>query len=136
MHPTDAILTASKKNAIDMIKDNLAVNDTWVKRAILVVFAAQTASEQCSETTREHNGVGFNGTDAQILSSFAKQIIDFEAGRSKFRSPLSPKQMVIARNKIRKYAGQILVAMRAKAEAEQKKAEVIHREGWDVLLVN
>lgn len=121
MHATKTILDASKKTAIDMIKDNLAVNDKWVLRAILVIFAAQTASEQCSETTREYNGVGFNGTDAKILSSFAKQIIDFEAGRSRFRNALSPKQMGIARTKISKYAGQLLVAMKAKAAADAAK---------------
>lgn len=121
MYAANVILAASKKTAIDMIKYNLAINDTWVKRAVLVIFEAQTASEQCSQTTKEHNGVGFNGTDAHILSSFAKQIMNFESGRSRFNSPLSPKQMAIARTKISKYAGQILVAMRIKAASEAAK---------------
>jgi len=132
MHTNDAILAASNKTAIQMIKDNLAVSDKWVKRAVLVIYAAQTAAEQATETTREENGVGFNGTDAEILSSFAKQIIEFEAGKSQFRDALSPKQMGLARAKIAKYAGQLLKVARAKAAAKA----AAEAKGWDVLLTN
>ena len=132
MHSNDAILASNKTIAINMIKANLTKSDKWVRRAILVIFEAQTASEQCSETTKENNGVGFNGTDAQILSSFAKQIIEFEAGRSRFLTPLSRKQMVLVRRKISKYAGQLLKAAQAKAEAKA----AAKADGWDVLLTN
>ena len=132
MHSNDAILASNKTIAINMIKANLAKSDKWVARAILVIYANQTASEQNTETTREDNGIGFNGTDAQILSSFAKQIIEFEAGRTRFMTPLSRNQMVLARRKIMKYAGQLLKAARAKAEAKA----AAEAQGWDVLLTN
>lgn len=122
MIPAETILSSTKANAIRMIKANLEENDKWVLRAVIVIFQRQTASEQVAETTREENGIGFNGVDAQILSSFAKQIIDFEAGKSRFNTPLSPKQMGIARRKITKYAGQILQIMKEK-EATKKAVE-------------
>ena len=127
MHTTIEILSSTKANAIRMIKANLGTNDQWVIRAILAIFSRQTAVEQCTETTREENGIGFNGVDAEILSSFAKQIIDFEAGKSRFRSPLSPKQMGIARRKITKYAGQLLSIMKAK-EAAKKAQEAVQAQ--------
>ena len=136
MHTTETILAATKTNAIQMIKDNLAVNDKWVVRAVLVIYANQTANEQCTETTREENGIGFNGTDAQILSSFAKQIIEFEAGRTRFMTPLSRNQMVLARRKITKYAGQLLKAVQAKVAREAAAKAKAEAKGWDVLLVN
>jgi hypothetical protein len=43
--------------------------------------------------------VGFTGTDAEILSSFSKQLIE--------KGWLSPKQMVIVRKKIKKYENQM-----------------------------
>ncbi len=115
MHKSETCLAASNKYAIQMIKDNLATSNKWVLRAILVIYEAQTTAEQATESTREHNGVGFNATDAQILSSFAQQIIDFEAGKSRFNSPLSQRQMAMARTKISKYAKQLLQVSRAKA---------------------
>ncbi len=121
MHKPEAILEANDKTAIQMIKDNLATSDKWVLRAVLVIFEGQTAAEQDTESTREHNGIGFNSADAEILSSFAKQIIDHEAGKSKFRSPLSPRQMAMARKKISKYAKQLLRVSRAKAAAAAAK---------------
>jgi hypothetical protein len=131
-HTNEAILSATKATAIQMIKENLATSDKWVKRAVLVIFEAQTAAEQATETTREENGVGFNGTDAKILSSFAKQIIEFEAGKSRFNSALSPKQMDLARRKITKYSGQLLKVAQAKAAAKART----EAQGWDVLLTN
>lgn len=132
MIPTNEILAATKANAIRMIKSNLEINDKWVLRAVLAIYANQTHAEQNTESTQVDNGIGFNGLDAQILSSFAKQIIDFENGKSRYMSPLSPKQMGIARRKITKYAGQLLTLMKAKEEAKK----VVQKEGWDVLLVN
>jgi hypothetical protein len=87
------------------IKDNLLQHDVWVTKAVVAIFNYQTADEQASEDTKHHNNVGFNGVDGRILSSFAKQINNFRPG--KYRSPLSPKQMEIARRKIIKYSGQL-----------------------------
>ncbi len=90
----------------DEIKENLLKNDVWVHRGVVAIYNFQTAEEQEVEDTTEHNGVGFNGVDGHILSSFAKQIIKWNSNQ-KFPSPLSPKQMTLARKKIVKYSGQL-----------------------------
>jgi hypothetical protein len=83
----------------ELIRERLEINDSWVKRGILSIFNLQTESEQASECTAEDNGVGFSGCDAELMSSFAKQLLQ--------RGSLSPKQMGWARKKMLKYAGQL-----------------------------
>lgn len=84
----------------EFIKTMLLSDSNWLYRGIVAIFKKQTSEEQHSEATIEDNGIGFNGVDAYMLSSFAKQII---AGRT-----LSPKQLGIAKKKMPKYAGQLL----------------------------
>ena len=80
-------------------------NDIDVCRAVVTVYRRQTLSERSSYSTNVTNGVGFNKFDAEILTSFAKQIIRNKAmGR---RYLLSRSQMEIARKRIRKYAKQL-----------------------------
>ena len=83
----------------DEIRANLATSDTWLKRAIVAIYNKQTDDEKSSGNTHHNNGIGFNGADAFILSSFAEQI--------KARGTLSPKQTAMARTKMGKYAGQL-----------------------------
>lgn len=75
------------------------------ERAILAVYAYQTATEKTDQATEEDNGVGFTGADAEILSSFATGIV-----RSRYcdGDRLSLKQDKIAARKLGKYAGQLL----------------------------
>lgn len=88
-----------KKNEI---KEKLESGDrTWIERSVIAIFNKQTETEKAFETTNRNNGVGFTGSDAKIMSSFAKQLL-----KSKERH-LSDKQMVIAKRKILKYAGQL-----------------------------
>lgn len=95
----------------DQIKGLLETNDKAVCRGVLAIFEYQTSYEKEANMTNEDNGVGFNGADADILSSFAKGI--------KRYGNLTEKQMVIARKKMMKYAGQL-----AKI-ANEKNAEKI-----------
>jgi hypothetical protein len=81
------------------IKDMLVSNDNWLVRGLLAIFNCQTATEQEAGITAEDNGIGFNGADAEILSSFAKFY--------KKNGYLSPKQREICRKKMAKYAGQL-----------------------------
>jgi hypothetical protein len=99
----------------ESIKANLSSNPKWAIRAIEVLYAQQTATEQMVKTTEENNGVGFNGTDAFILSAFAEQI----AKRKKYNNPilLSDKQLAIAFKKLPKYWKQIERAMQRKETA-------------------
>ena len=91
--------TMTKKAALQEFKEKLATDPRWATRGLLRIYSFQTESEQASETTSEDNGVGFTGVDADILSSFAKQV---QAGRN-----LSQKQMDLLLKKMPKYAGQL-----------------------------
>lgn len=89
----------SKVWTIEETKRLLAVNDTMLYRSLLKLYECQTADEKADGQTHEYNGVGFNGVDAPILTSF----VEFY----KKRGFLSTKQKAIARKKIMKYAKQI-----------------------------
>ena len=78
----------------------LAASNKAVVRAVLVVYRNQTEYERVCQATQENNGVGFSGVDAEILSSYAEFYL-----KTGF---LTPKQVAIARNKIKKYWRQIL----------------------------
>jgi hypothetical protein len=82
-------------------------NPKALHRAIIKIYERQTADEQDLDQTIEHNGIGFNGIDAEIMSSFAKQLMT--------RGFLSPKQTVIAQKKMPKYWKQILQLINEKA---------------------
>lgn len=83
----------------DEIKELVASNDKVLYGALKKLYACQTNEEQICRCTSEHNGVGFNGIDGPILSSFAEFLI-----RTGF---LTNKQKEIARKKLVKYTKQL-----------------------------
>ena len=91
----------------EAIKAKIEVDDKWLFRGILAIYEKQTMDEKNSKVTCHENGVGFNGTDAEILSSFAE-------GIKKYGS-LTQKQIPIARKKMIKYAGQLARIAKEKA---------------------
>ena len=91
--------TMTKKALLAALKERLAQDDRWALRALTVVYMNQTADERRVQQTIEHNGIGFSGPDAEILSSFARQYQQ--------RGSLSPRQMNVLRRKIPSYAGQV-----------------------------
>lgn len=107
----DEIRAASSiKKAQDMIRANLAANPSWLLRGLIAIYNRQTADEQSAEQTTEHNTIGFNGLDAKLLTSFAKQVIDWNATPAqsrRFAAPLSPKQLDWTQRKMLKYSGQL-----------------------------
>lgn len=98
----------------EMIREKLLTDPRWLRRAIVAIWQRQTADEQSALTTKYHNGVGFNGRDAGILSSFAEQIT---RGRT-----LSAKQVAVARKLMPKYSRQLA------SIANEPKT----KSGWDV----
>lgn len=82
-------------------------NAKWVERALVVLYARQTSTEQNVEETIVHNNAGFQPADANFFSSCAKQVL---AGRR-----LSDKQIYCLCKlnrkgvpRIAKYRGQLL----------------------------
>lgn len=99
------------------------LRDMAMVKSLLYLYDRQTNDEQISHSTNHHNNMGFTGVDANILSSFAKQVVQ--------KSWLSDKQMDILRRKIIKYAGQMArVANTCKAEGRDG---VIHSQmdSWE-----
>lgn len=90
----------TKKMIVNHVKNQLRTNSAWATKAVVRIYEYQTASEQSANTTNEDNGVGFSGVDANLMSSFAKQIL---AGRT-----LSAKQMAIIHRSMPKYANQLI----------------------------
>lgn len=85
------------------MKKQILENDSVLYDALYKVYQCQTDSEKASDSTKEYNGVGFNGVDAPFLSSLAKSL-------EKYGS-LTPKQTAAARKKMVKYSGQVLTLM-------------------------
>lgn len=83
----------------DEIKNLVQTNDKVLYGALRKLYAEQTSDEQAAGTTKHYNGVGFNGADAKIMSSFAEFL-----KRTGF---LTPKQKVVARRKLVKYNKQL-----------------------------
>jgi len=94
---------------VAFVKDKLGTDDRWLTRGLSAIYARQTASEQNTESTQDHNKVGFSAFDADFLTKMAKVIL---AGRT-----LSPKQMAAVRKSMMKYAGQLVKIAKEKEEA-------------------
>ncbi len=100
------------ENRIEFLKEKLGHNAHYAVKAMYRIFSEnQTAHEQEVEETNENNGIGFTGADAEILSSFSKQV-----ERKRIYNPdlpwgsaLSVKQMNIVFRRMPKYARQVYV---------------------------
>jgi hypothetical protein len=77
----------------------LMQRDDAVERAILAIYACQTADEQATKTTRHSNGRGFSGADASLGSYYARWILE---GKH-----LSGRHLARARTMSLKYVGQL-----------------------------
>lgn len=99
---------------IAAFKTRLATNPKWAIRGLIRIFKNQTADEQAQEATTNNNGIGFTGTDAKLLSSFAKQAqkriawVESKGWNVQYNKMLSEKQFQILFKKMPKYARQLL----------------------------
>ena len=100
----------------------LQSNDKAIARALVVLNERQTLSEQSSESTINHNGVGFTPADARMGTSMAL----FFASRGY----LTPKQLAYWKKpnvrgvwRICKYAGQLLEIANQKAAVMKERME-------------
>jgi len=89
----------SKKQKIEELRELLRTRQKWAQRGLLRIYTFQTENEQSLQATVEQNGVGFTGTDANILSSMAQQL--------KARGFLTEGQMKVVFKLMPKYAGQL-----------------------------
>lgn len=89
----------SKKEIKEAIREVITSNPKKALQALVRIYDNQTAGEQSSGLVTDYNGIGFTGTDSQILTSLAQQY--------QRKGYLSEKQMNIVFKKIGKYAGQL-----------------------------
>lgn len=89
-------MSAWGKESIQALLDR---NNAAVIRAVRALAARQTAAELATHHTSQVNGRGFNKHDAPFLTDILLQI---NRGRT-----LSPKQMAVARNKVKHYWRQL-----------------------------
>lgn len=85
----------------DRVQNLIRTNDLALAKAVWEIFQRQTAAEQSSQQTIEHNGRGFTGVDAEFLSEIAKKL-----HRYHFR--MTPRQIAVVRPKMLKYWRQLL----------------------------
>jgi hypothetical protein len=84
----------------DDIKQKISTDDKWLIAGMLSIFENnQLPDEQIEQRTTYNNGIGFNGVDSEILSSFCNFY--------KSKNFLSKKQLDIARKKMVKYCKQL-----------------------------
>lgn len=102
-----------KAKVAEYIKHQLGTNPAWAVKALVKVYTLQTLDEQVTGQTANLNGVGFNGLDSKILSSFAEQV---NKGHN-----LSVKQMTIVFKKMPRYHKQVASFIPAEKLAEIEK---------------
>jgi hypothetical protein len=91
--------TTAKTWTLDEIKSLLDSNKLFVCKAIVKIFERQTEDEKQADATGHSNGIGYNGSDAFIMSKFAKFYME--------KGFLTDKQLAIGQKKIKKYAKQL-----------------------------
>lgn len=90
------------------VRQQLATNPKWVRRALIRLYERQTAAEQSTESTRNNNMRGFQPCDAKWFTRLAQFCIKYP------NKQLSPKQLKLAwrpwrgEPAIAKYAGQLM----------------------------
>ena len=101
----------------DVIKENLRTNVQWMIRCLEVLYLRQTEEEKNNMMTKYNNGMGFNGVDAEILTSFYNQI----QKRKEYHKSvlLSEKQISICSKKLPKYWKQVKEEIEYKNQLER-----------------
>lgn len=90
------------------VKLLISTSNEFAVNCLRELYKKQTDAEQRAKTTAVYNDVGFNKNDSGILSSFAEQVRVWDnEEQHKFKSPLSPKQLVVLRNRLPKYSRQL-----------------------------
>ena len=95
MEPNRVMKPSSKEEVAKMLR-----HDDYVIGALIRIYSFQTVDEQEWEKTSYRNDMGFNGTDAKIMTRIAKYY-----GKKHW---MSDKQLALVKRKIPKYWGQLI----------------------------
>lgn len=102
------------KAAIHKLLDE---NPRAVERALVVIYRRQTSDEQVSFQTTHANSRGFGAYDAEFCTDVAQKLI---SGRI---HTLSPKQLAVVRNKMKRYHRQLCEEANANQAAIESMAQ-------------
>jgi hypothetical protein len=83
----------------DVILEKISTDVKWLIRGLLALYQRQTESEKSTATTDASNKMGFSVFDAELLSSFAKQVLNGDT--------LSQRQIDVIRRRLPKYVNQL-----------------------------
>ena len=112
----------------DLVIERMGEDSAFLVGMLLELYMRQTAGERSAKQAGVENGEGFGKVDAPILSSFAEQCLAWGSmppAKRKYKSPLSAKQLVIAKNRLSKYSRQIWDIM----EAQEQGAPLL---AWEI----
>jgi hypothetical protein len=90
----------TKKDTLTALQQKLAYDARWAIRALLAIFKNQTEDEKDAAAVKDYNEKGFRCMDAEILTSFARQVHN--------RRELSGKQMTVVHRLMPRYARQLM----------------------------
>lgn len=102
---------------VEMIREKLNTDQTWLERGVLAIDARQTQDEQETEETRHLNRRGWNSSDARFGSYLARFI---RGSYKPLGQRLSGDFVVKARRMMHKYAGQLLRVIEEKTHAHAR----------------
>jgi hypothetical protein len=122
LYTKEQILAAEFDAAKGMVLHNIMLDSQdgkrWLLKGLLALYARQTEDEKSAELTKHLNEKGFNSADSFQLSGFSRQVLEWQrspALQRKWESPLSWKQWMKLRQRMRKYAGQLTRIAREKS---------------------
>lgn len=95
-----------EKISSNFIANKIDTDNRWLERGVLAIWKFQTQTEKFNTATQFNNGVGFNGADGHFLTSLGNIL---NKGYH-----LSPKQIIVARKRMKKYVGQLTRIANAK----------------------
>lgn len=91
----------------DAVHQLLETNAAALARAVLAIYARQTAAEKAVGETVEHNGRGFSGHDAEFLSDIAVKL-------PRYDNRMTPAQRAKVLPKMKRYWRQLLEEIEVK----------------------
>lgn len=96
----------TQKAAKEAIQQAIDTNERAVYKALMLIYAQQTDSEQRVGMTTDLNNRGFGAFDAELMTSFAQSFQRY--GR------LTDKQLALCRKKVRCYWKQLMLLKEGK----------------------
>jgi hypothetical protein len=107
----------TKEDVLELLNAEGEKGKRAVAKAIIALYARQTADEQSTKLTSVSNGRGFNKIDAPFLTDIAKKLPLYSMN-------LTPRQLTTARKMLRKYGRQLAEIANENEQARVERASV------------